>query len=184
MSVDTYGKIKGYISPEQIAQTIRDKFGVEVTVDVHKHVHEKLDDLDWTFRNYGDSDYWWDEFGYIEFELNGEKRSLFYSYSNINTYENLDYYKNNFPDRPDLKEMVKSEKTHIGLGCWGDSVRIIETIVSAFGGWVDDNDGDSIPYRKIEKGTHDISSEYNNPTHKTDCSTDAPIYRGMPEYDD
>ena len=79
MSIDTYGKIKGHISPEQIAQTIRDKFGVEVTVDVHKHVHEKLDDLDWTFRNYGDSDYWWDEFGYIEFELSGEKRSLFYS---------------------------------------------------------------------------------------------------------
>ena len=80
--------------------------------------------------------------------------------------------------------MVKSEKTHIGLECWGASVRIIETIVSAFGGWVDDNDCDSIPYRKIEKDTPDISSEYNNQTHKTDCSTDAPIYRGMPEYDD
>ena len=47
--------------------------------------------------------------------------------------------------------MVKSEKTHIGLGCWGDSVEIIETIVSAFGGWVDDSDCDFIPYRKIEK---------------------------------
>lgn len=73
MSIDTYGKIKGHISPEQIAQTIRDKFGIEVTVDVHKHIYEKLDDLDWTFRNYGDSEYWWDEYGYIEFELNGEK---------------------------------------------------------------------------------------------------------------
>ena len=29
-----------------------------------------------------------------------------------------------------------------------------------------------------------IPGEDNNPTHKADCSTEAPTYRGMPEYDD
>ena len=29
-----------------------------------------------------------------------------------------------------------------------------------------------------------IPGEDNNTTHKADCSTEAPTYRGMPEYDD
>lgn len=152
MGRDTYAKILGKVTPEEIVRVIKEKFGVDDVVNEVKHyVYEKLDDLDFTFRNYGDSDSWWCDHGFIIFELNGDKRMLFYSYDNINICENLNYYKENYPDRPDLEEMVKSEKTHIGLGCWGNSVEIIETIVSAFGGWVDDNDCDDIPYRKIEK---------------------------------
>ena len=151
MGRDTYGKIKGRISPEEIVRVIKEKFGVEAVSEVKTHVYEKLDNLDFTFRVYGTSDNLECDHGFITFELNGNKRMLFYSYNNINICENLNYYKENYPDRPDLEEMVKSEKTHIGLGCWGNSVEIIETIVSAFGGWVDDNDCDEIPYRKIEK---------------------------------
>lgn len=151
MGRDTYGKIKGRISPEEIVRVIKERLGVDAVSEVKTHVYEKLDDLDFTFMNYGDSDSWECDHGFILFEFDGDKRALFYSYDNINTYENLNYYKETYPDRRDLEEMVKSEKTHIGLGCCGNSVEIIETIVSAFGGWVDDNDCDDIPYRKIEK---------------------------------
>jgi hypothetical protein len=151
MGIDTEGKIKGKVSPEEIVRVIKEKFGVDAVSDVKMHDLGKLDDLDFTFRTYGDSDHWLCNHGFIFFEINGDKRMLFYSYGNINTYENIDYYKENFPERTDLKEMVKSETTHISLGCWKNSVEIIETIVSAFGGWVDDNDCDSIPYRQIEK---------------------------------
>lgn len=151
MGIDTYGKIKGRISPEEIVMVIKEKLGIEAVSEVKHYVYEKLDNLDFTFINYGDSDSWECDHGFIIFELNGDKRALFYSYDNINTCEDLEYYKKNYPDRHDLEEMVKSEKTHIGLGCWGNSVEIIETIVSALGGWVDDNDCDDTPYRKIEK---------------------------------
>jgi hypothetical protein len=47
--------------------------------------------------------------------------------------------------------MIKSEKTHLSLGNWGSSVEILESIVKKFGGWLDENDCDNIPYRYIEK---------------------------------
>lgn len=151
MGVDTKGKIKGRISPKEIVRVIKEKFGVDAVSDVKQHDYGKLDDLDFTFRNYGNNGHWITDYGFICFEINGDRRSLFYSYSNINTYENLSYYKKEFPERVDLKEMVKSETTHISLGLWKNSVDIIEAIVSAFGGWVDDNDCDDVPYRRIEK---------------------------------
>jgi hypothetical protein len=84
--------------------------------------------------------------GFISFTHNGEKRSLFYYKSNINTYENLEYYK---PDG--LEEMVKLETTALSFGCWGSSVEIMREIVSYFGGWVDENDYDDKPFYELQK---------------------------------
>lgn len=53
MGRDTYGKIKGRISPEEIVRVIKEKFGVDAVSEVKTHVYKKLDDLDFTFRNYG-----------------------------------------------------------------------------------------------------------------------------------
>lgn len=150
MGIDTYGKIKGYVSPEQIVHVIKDRFNVEtVTSNITTYSYDKFANLDFTSNTCIDGEYWKE--GRIEFEISGEKRNLFYYYSSINDYENLSYYEERFPDRPYLKEMVKSESTNIILGYWGSSVEIVETIVSAFGGWIDDNDCDDIPYREVEK---------------------------------
>jgi hypothetical protein len=151
MGVDTKGRIKGRISPKEIVRVIKEKFGVDAVSDVKPHDYGKLDDLDFTFEHYGNNGNWIIDHGFICFEINGDRRMLFYHYSNINIYENLTYYKKEFPERVDLEEMVKSETTNISLGCWKNSVEIIEAIVSAFGGWVDDNDCDDVPYRRIEK---------------------------------
>ena len=69
MGIDTYGEIKGRISPEEIVKVIKQKFGVDAVSEVTTHVYEKLDNLDFTFRNYGGSDNWESDNGFILFEL-------------------------------------------------------------------------------------------------------------------
>lgn len=39
--------------------------------------------------------------------------------------------------------------TWLSLGCWGNSVDLMRSIVSRFGGWVDDNDCDDEPYYPV-----------------------------------
>ena len=151
MGVDTRGRIIGRVTVEQIIDTIKELYNVEVVNDTKKIIYDNLKDIDFPFRNYGDAYFWWTESGFIEFTVNGEQRQLFYYYDNINTYENIDYYKENFPEREDLRTMVKSETTSISLGNWGLSVEIIEAIVKKFGGWIDENDCDEIPYRYVER---------------------------------
>ena len=151
MGIDTRGKLMGRVTVEQIIDTIKELYNVEVVNDTKKTIYDNLKDIDFPFRNYGDAYFWWCESGFIEFTVNGEQRQLFYYYDNINTYENIDYYKENFPEREDLRTMVKSETTSISLGNWGMSVEIIESIVKKFGGWVDENDCDKIPYRYVER---------------------------------
>lgn len=48
---------------------------------------------------------------------------MFYLYSNVNYYENLDYYKT-----LGLEDMVKSETTYISLGYDENSCEIIKSI--------------------------------------------------------
>lgn len=152
MGCDTYAKILGKVTQEEIVKTIKEVLEVEdVVSEVKRTVYNPLDDLDFPFRNYGDEDYWYTESGFICFTYECEKRMIFYCYDNINTYENLEYYKAKYPDRPDILKMIKSEKTHLGLGYWGKSVEILEAIVKKFGGWLDENDCDGIPYRRVEK---------------------------------
>lgn len=151
MGIDTIAKIKGRVTSKQIVDTIEELFDVDTENEVVIHKHEKLDDLDFPFRNYGEEDYWFGDFGFICFTYNGENRMLFYSYDNINVYDGLEYYKKQYPDRTDIHKMIKSETTHLSLGKWGSSVEILEAIVKKFGGWIDENDCDDITYRYIEK---------------------------------
>ena len=74
--------------------------------------------------------------------------SMFMWYSNINTYENYNYYADY-----GLENMVTSETTHISLCCCEDSKEIARKLVTAFGGWVDYNNCDDEPFVRINKGT-------------------------------
>ena len=149
--IDSRLKLLGKISDKEIMNVIKETLGVEAVSDVKTWDCGKLDDLDFPLRNYGDEDHWIEEHGFITFEYNGEDRMLFYSHSNINVYENIDYYKKMYPDRADIVRMIKSETTSLSLGTWGSAVEILEKIVKKFGGWIDDNDCDYIPYRYVEK---------------------------------
>lgn len=147
MSVDTYGRIKGYVSSKEILNYIRHTYDAGAFSDVETQNRGPLALLDFPMEVYNPNDT--DaicESGFICFKANGQSRSLFYFHENFNPFENLEYYRN-----LGLEEMVRTHTTHIGLGCFGNSDEIISDIVSHFGGgWIDENDCDDKPFHRLE----------------------------------
>ena len=149
MGVDTKGKLKGYVSPQEVLNFIQQ------TIDSNAKSYVELKDYgivnyDWIKERYGKTNKWLITSGFIDFtDKSGEQRSLFYCYNNINSYENLEYY-----STYGLENMVKSETTDIMLGCHGESVDVIKSIVTEFGGWIDENDCDNEVYYPIEKDSN------------------------------
>lgn len=149
MGVDTLGKLKGNIEPEKILNFIKFKYDKNATSDVKTQKYKPFRELSFVKERYGDSTYWECTSGTIHFKDGEDTRTLFYSYNNMNSYENIEFYAQN-----GLEEMVKSETTCISLGCWGNSVDIIKSIVTEFGGWIDENDCDDKEYYPILKDSN------------------------------
>lgn len=149
MGCDTCGKIKGYVKHEDIFEFIKNNYDKDATHRVIRQIICHLSECDWKYKlneHSDDNENWYDIYGSINFKYNEEERMLFYCYSNINSYENLKYY-----SECGLEDMVKTETTHIGLGCWGSSVKIIKEIVENFGGgWLDENDCDDKEYYLVK----------------------------------
>ena len=154
MGCDTNGKIKGYVSAEEILNFIRQKYDPNAKSYVTRDRTYPINEVTWKYKfneHSKDNDYWYTEDGYITFTYKDEQRQLFYVYSNINSFENEDYYEN-----LGLLDMVKAETTSLSLGCWGSSVEIITELVAQFGGgWVDNNDCDSEEYYPVELNVDD-----------------------------
>ena len=152
MGCDTYGKIKGYVKHEDIFEFIKQKYDKNATNDVTKEITCALSECNWEYKmneHSEDNENWYTISGFICFKYKEEDRMLFYYYDNINSYEDLEYY-----TEFGLEDMVKTETTHIGLGYWGSSVKIIKEIVENFGGgWLDENDCDDKPYHIIESNS-------------------------------
>lgn len=138
MGVDTNGRLIGNISPEEVLNFIRQKYDANAKSSV-KIKNYGIIKKDWIITN-----------GFIEFTYNNENRRLFYYKSNINSYENLEFY-----SKHNLEDMVKSETTLISLGCWGSSIEIIKDIVTHFGGWIDENDCDDKEFYPIIKNSNE-----------------------------
>lgn len=149
MGVDTNGRIKGFVRHDEIFNFIIQKYDKNAVDNVKKFVHKPLSEIDWKYKineHSEDNENWYSVYGRIDFNYHGEERSLFYSYDNLNSYENLEYY-----SEYGLKDMVLAETTYISLGYWGNSINIIKEIVAHFGGgWIDENDCDDNPYYPIE----------------------------------
>jgi len=149
MGVEVRGKLKGYISPQEVLNFIQQ------TIDSNAKSYVRIRDCgiadyDWIKERYDTTNKWIIINGYIDFtDKNGELRSLFYCYKNVNSYENLEYY-----SKYGLEDMVKSETTDIMLDCHGESVNVIKSIVTEFGGWIDENDCDDEEYYPIEKDSN------------------------------
>lgn len=150
MSVDTKVKLKGFVSHNDIFRIIKERYDPNATCNVKREKIQNIKDikrLHFEFNEHSDSNTeWYDINGYIDFKYCGEVRSLYYQYMNLNFFENLEYY-----SRYGLEDMVRSECTLLDLGCWGSSVSILTEIASHFGGWIDENDSDGIPYHWIER---------------------------------
>lgn len=170
MGVDTKGKIRGYANHRAIFEYIRQHYDSNAVCripDIPKY-HGMVSEIDWDDYRMNehsiDMERWYGIYGSIDFKYNDESRSLFYHYSNVNSFENLDFYK-----KHGLEEMVTSETTSISLSAWGHSIDIIRELVEQFGGgWMDDNDCDDKEYYEIQPkgwtyrylsdGEHSVSS--------------------------
>lgn len=148
MGVDTKGRLKGFVKHEDVLNFIKQ------TYDKNAISYVKLEDYgsdagkEWIYERYDSSGKWLTWSGFISFNDGKENRSLFYCYTNHNSYENLEYY-----SKCDLEDMVKAETTHISLGYGGSSVDIIKAIVTEFGGWIDESDCDDEEYYPIIKNS-------------------------------
>ena len=133
MGAATQGKIKGYVSHDDLLNFIKENYDQNAYHGIKKEMLKS------------------DEYiidGYFYFNFKGETRQMFYMYWNVNHLENLEYY-----SARGLEDMVRSETTLIDLGHWGSSIEIIKNIITHFGGgWIDENDCDDIPYYFIEGG--------------------------------
>lgn len=154
MSVDTRVRLIGRIEAEAVAEWIRNNIDKNVRLGefhVTRITEKEYDDYATKGdikASYSMDKTLWSISNWIMFNYNGRQRTIFYYYSPLNWYENLEYYK-----PLGLEEMVKSETTNLSLGYDDDAKNIMERIVKAFGGWIDYNDCDDEEFVKFEKGS-------------------------------
>lgn len=152
MGVDTHGKIRGFVTHEEIFNFIVQKYDKNAVYNIKKTINCPLAECDWKYKineHSEDNENWYSVTGRIDFNYHGEKRSLYYAYDNLNCNENGNFY-----SRLGLRDMVLSETTYLSLGFWGSSVEIIKEIVAHFGGgWLDENDCDDNTYYPIKANT-------------------------------
>lgn len=144
MSVDTTGKLLGFISHEDILSYIQKNYDPNARCNVKYTDYGDIDALG-TYKINPHSTSKTEHYifaGFIYFNYKGEDRMMFYDYSNVNFLESMEYY-----TKYNLKNMVEAETTYVSLGCYGYSVEIIQDLLHAFhGGWIDENDCDDILY--------------------------------------
>lgn len=149
MSIDTHGKIKGFVRHEDILNFIRQKWDKNVKDSIEKEITCPVSKCNWKYKineHSEDNENWYSIHGFIYFKHNGEDRMLFYMYENLNHFDNQELYL-----KHGLKDMVEMETTYLSLGCWGNSVDIIKELVAHFGGgWIDENDCDDKEYYPVE----------------------------------
>lgn len=149
MSIDTKGRIKGFIPHEDIISFIRTNWDENVKSNIKIKKICPLNECTWAFKineHSTDNNNWYVICGTISFQYNNVNRSLFYIYDNINSFENMKHY-----EKVNLQDMVRTETTKLSLGCWGESINIIKEIITHFGGgWIDENDCDEKEYYVVE----------------------------------
>ena len=145
MGCDTILRLKGHITTEQIVDYIDEHYKF-FNNGIKEDNYGSLNKYNWVKEKYDDSNEWKITSGFITFNDGDENRAIFYEYQNVNSYENLEYY-----HKYNLEDMVKSETTHLSLGCYGDSVKIMKGVAQEFGGWLNENDCDNIPPYWIDK---------------------------------
>lgn len=146
MGVDTKGLLKGRVSPEDVLNFIRQTFDPNSISHVKLNNYGDDSSYEWIKERYDDSGEWKTWRGYIYFHDGVRDRSLFYCYTNHNSWENLKYY-----SEFGLEDMVKAETTHISLNKDESSIDDIKKIVTHFGGWIDEDDCDDELYYPILK---------------------------------
>ena len=132
MSTDTVGRIKGYITAEEICEYIKKCWDKTAESNVIRNNISSIQNITWDYlvnEHSENSEYWYADTGIIKFCYKGQERWLHYCYNDLNHFENLKYYKNLV-----LEEMERSEYTNLILAYFEDSAAIMQDIIKYFGG--------------------------------------------------
>lgn len=163
MSVDTKIKLDGHVKLATILEWVKNNIDTNARIAYPFPSDNSVDNLDKCgINNYGpiskledppkyvydDSSDWKIQNVFLSFKYNGEPMTLFYFYSNINTFENLDYYK-----EYGLEYMVKAHTTLITMSSSNEAIEIGRRMCMYFGGWLDESDCDDEEYYRISKTT-------------------------------
>lgn len=144
MGVDTHAKLKGEVLPEVILNFIKQTIDADAKMNIETRKQKGSPTWMHTKSNCKD---WYETSGFMHFATkDGNKRMMFYSYSNVNSLENLEYYA-----KCGLKDMAESETTFLSLGYNEEAVEIMKSVVTEFGGWLDESDCDDEEYYPITK---------------------------------
>ena len=148
-SMDTDGKLNGYIHHNEIINYISQHIDPHVTADITTTVCKAPQDE--KAERYLGSHKQETTVGFIYFtSKKGRPKSMFYSYIHVipNDYEEHDV-------KHRRKDMENSETTLISLPYDEESVDIMTQLVRKFGGWIDKNDEDDIPFEPVSKSDED-----------------------------
>lgn len=158
MSVETVCVLKGYIEYNNIIKYIEENIWPIISNNITENKICKLSDLNINYEeNYknkpiiyiksnDDLVYWRDIAGYLYFTWHKIKYAMFYYYSPLSFREGYDY--NNSED---IIELVNTDTTTLKMYSSKESIELLTTIAKHFnGGWIDENDSDSIDFYKIK----------------------------------
>ncbi len=146
---DTVGYLKGKVLVEDLLNIIRQKIDPNARITSSKFNTIGSDsDCSFIEKRYDDTGLWLIYNGNILFNDGVNNRTIFTTYTNHNSYQNLDYYKRYYGG----EEMVKSETTYISTPAGNKSVEIMKEIMSIFGGWMIENDSNEpLVFYEIDK---------------------------------
>lgn len=149
MSVDTHARLDGHIVPEAIVEVLQKLYGDYGSIQIAYRKMDDWEEIPQIKERYDNSGRWRNDSCFINFHTpDHELRQMFYMYLNVNFHENLEYY-----THFGLEDMVKTETTFLSLGKWGMSIEVLKAVVEHFGGWLDEDDCDDIPFYRINKET-------------------------------
>lgn len=135
MSVQIKLRLKGHVSVQDLLDFLQEYHPVPHII--HMDCATPPAEVQWEYKIYH-GDKWYMDNGFIELCVpDSGLRNLFYDYSNVNFYENMEYY-----SRIGLRDMVESEITTLSLGYDKEALGLMKKIASYFGGWIEENDCD------------------------------------------
>ena len=144
MATSTNVKVVGKLPVDKLVSFIKEKISQNITISIEEE--EQFFDTKSDIVFLGIAGIEKRDVGWIHFTYNGKNRSLFYLYKDTIWFDKLDILSNIKNNTPELN----GEYTYLSLGFDSDAVEIMTKIAKEFGGYLDEQDTDNVPYKKVE----------------------------------
>lgn len=144
MSTSTNVKVIGKLDIDKLISFIKEQISDNITISIEEEEHFFDTRSDIVFLGIDGVEK--SKVGWIHFVYNGKNRSLFYLHKDTFWFDKLDILSNIKNNTPELN----GETTYLSLGFDLDAVEIMMKIAKEFNGYLDEQDTDNIPYKKVE----------------------------------